>query len=81
MALRYLMLAARCKYRQVGGHSDSYSSTEARVAVTDREITALAIAFPEWAKYTPEKYQSIRALKYTCVPMGGGYPEKLFWKL
>ena len=76
MALRYLMFAAVCKYRQAGGHSDSYSSTEARVAVTDHEIKVLAIAFPEWVKYTPQKYQSTSAFNYTCVPMGG-YPLKL----
>ena len=66
MALRYLMFAAVCKYRQAGGHSDSYSSTEARVAVTDREITALAMGFPEWVKYTPQKYQSTSV---TLVPL------------
>ena len=76
MALRYLMFAARCKYRQAGGHSDSYSSAEARVAATDNQIKALANAFPAWVKYTPLKYQSTSAFNYTCVPMGG-YPLKL----
>ena len=76
LALRYLMFAARCKYRQPGGHSTSYGSVEARVVATDREINTLAVAFPEWAKYTPLKYQSTSAFNYSCIAVGG-FPLKL----
>ena len=76
LAPRYLMFAARCKYRQPGGHSTAYGSVEARVVATDREINTSAVAFPEWVKYTPLKYQSTSTFNYSCIAVGG-FPLKL----
>ena len=42
----------------------------------DPEINTLAVAFPEWVKYTPLKYQSTSAFNYSCIAVGG-FPLKL----
>ena len=70
-ALRYLMFAALCKYRQPGGHSTSFVSAKARQLTTDVEIQALAIEFPHLLKFTPMKYRSMSGFNYTCQRVGG----------
>jgi hypothetical protein len=70
-ALRYVMFAALCKYRQPGGHSTSFVSANARQLATDTEIQALAIEFPHLLKFTPMKYRSMSGFNYTCQRVGG----------